>query len=96
MEDEKFKEAFDSNPDLTLNGFESSNELKVTRAGDWEFKPEYGDGVFIHKSDESKRIDVSQRGKQVAKQLANSGFKTSTATAMNGFHYTLRSIALLN
>jgi hypothetical protein len=96
MEDEKFKEAFDSNVNSPHDGRETSDELKVTKAGDWEFRPEMGDGIFIHKSDETKRIDVSLRAKKVAKQLANSGFKTSTATAMNGFHYTLRSIALLN
>jgi hypothetical protein len=96
MEEEKFKESFDSNQNSPVHGYETYNELKITKASDWEYKPDYGDGIYIHKSDESKRIDVTSRAKQVTKQLEQFGYKTSTATAMNGFYHTLRSNALLN
>ncbi|MEI6815652.1 MAG: type I restriction endonuclease [Bacteroidota bacterium] len=65
-------------------------KLLGTTAGDWEFRPDLGEGIFTFKSDKSKRIDVKKTTKEVSSQLELLGLKTNTPTAIGGFRYDLR------
>ncbi len=67
----------------------------IVVASDWKYKRDLGKGIFELKTDSSKRIDVSQPGPDVERQLEKLGLRVSTKSAFGGFYYNLRREASL-
>ncbi|MBT9133097.1 MAG: hypothetical protein DDT40_01353 [candidate division WS2 bacterium] len=67
----------------------------IVVASDWKYRHDFGKGIFELKTDLSKRIDVSQPGPDVERQLEKLGLRVSTKSAFGGFYYTLRREASL-
>lgn len=67
-----------------------TNRLTIVVASDWKHRPDLGKGTFELKTDPSKRIDVSQPGPDVERQLEKLGLRVSTNSAFGGFYYNLR------
>lgn len=68
----------------------STSRFTVVVASDWKYRRDLGRGVFELKTDSSKRIDVSQPGPDVERQLEKLGLRVSTKSAFGGFYYNLR------
>ena len=64
--------------------------LAITTAGDWREVQTRGKGCFQYREDTSKIIDVRKRMREVERDMAKYGLRTSTRSAMGGFYWTLR------
>jgi predicted type IV restriction endonuclease len=62
----------------------------IVVASDWKYRRDIGKGIFELKTDSSKRIDISQPGPDVERQLEKLGLRVSTKSAFGGFYYNLR------
>ncbi len=62
----------------------------IVVASDWKYRRDLGKGIFELKTDSSKRIDISQPGPDVERQLEKLGLRVSTKSAFGGFYYNLR------
>lgn len=62
----------------------------IVVASDWKYRRDLGKGIFELKTDSSKRIDISQPGPDVERQLEKLGLGVSTKSAFGGFYYNLR------
>jgi predicted type IV restriction endonuclease len=62
----------------------------IVVASDWKYRRDLGKGIFELKTDSSKRIDLSQPGPDVERQLEKLGLRVSTKGAFGGFYYNLR------
>ena len=68
----------------------SSPTGSIVVASDWKYRRDLGGGIFELKTDSSKRIDISQPGPDVERQLEKLGLRVSTKSAFGGFYYNLR------
>jgi predicted type IV restriction endonuclease len=68
--------------------FPSTGSIVV--ASDWKYRRDLGKGIFELKTDSSKRIDISQPGFDVERELEKLGLRVSTKSAFGGFYYNLR------
>lgn len=68
----------------------SSPTGSIVVASDWKYRRDLGEGIFELKTDSSKRIDISQPGPDVERQLEKLGLRVSTKSAFGGFYYNLR------
>jgi predicted type IV restriction endonuclease len=68
--------------------FPSTGSIVV--ASDWKYRRDLGKGIFELKTDSSKRIDISQPGPDVERELEKLGLRVSTKSAFGGFYYNLR------
>jgi hypothetical protein len=64
--------------------------LRTTVAGDWNYRPDLGQGIFELKTDSERHIDVSMSGPDVEHQLIKLGLRVSSTSAFGGFYYMLR------
>ena len=62
----------------------------IVVASDWKYRRDLGKGIFELNTDSSKRIDISQPGPDVERQLEKLGLRVSTKSAFGGFYYNLR------
>lgn len=80
---------FGRNEGIELESLRSPTRSIVV-ASDWKYRRDLGKGIFELKTDSSKRIDLSQPGPDVERQLEKLGLRVSTKGAFGGFYYNLR------